>query len=227
MNRSSSSATLLGLAAWGLALALVLCCPAGARATAKDDLRAGFASLRLGDTAEAIKLFSKAIGSGHLGGADMVVALGNRGRAYTKLRRFDQAIGDYRRALEIARPEENRTLRAAIYEGMGHAYLRRGQFQQAKDELDRALALNPKLPWALSYRARAHGQLRKDSLALADLDRAIAIRPYHRFYYQRSHVLARMGVYQKALADINQALKQRPNRPAYQSWQKHLKKLVD
>ena len=65
------------------------------------------------------------------------LAYNNRGNAYLSLDKYQQAIEDYNKAVEL-NPEY-----ALAYYNRGNAYLSLDKYQQAIEDFDRAIALNP------------------------------------------------------------------------------------
>ncbi len=81
-----------------------------------------------------------------------------------------------------------------------------GDAEAARGDLDRAVALSPRAPWALVLRAalsRAAGRLED---ARRDLDAALALGPHWRFHHLRAEVLSESGHVPEAIADIDAAL---------------------
>ncbi|MFF7204675.1 tetratricopeptide repeat protein [Streptomyces sp. NPDC008141] len=59
----------------------------------------------------------------------------------------------------------------------GEVYRFMGRNEEAVEQFDRALALNPVYTWALGSRAMAYAALGRPERALADLERALALDP--------------------------------------------------
>jgi predicted O-linked N-acetylglucosamine transferase (SPINDLY family) len=95
----------------------------------------------------------------------------NRAHALRDLQRHQEALASYQRALRL-RPG----LREALL-GAGEALITLGQLSQARTRCEEALAGDADDVDALHLRARISLQERHPAAALADLDRALALRP--------------------------------------------------
>ena len=102
-------------------------------------------------------------------------AFNQRALEYNNLGRWTEAIDDLDRAIEL-RPD-----RADQYNGRAFAHINLGNWDQAVADTTRALELadadDPIIPIYLSNRASAYWELGELALALADLDRSIALDP--------------------------------------------------
>jgi tetratricopeptide (TPR) repeat protein len=98
------------------------------------------------------------IGSAQESRAGMAVAYFNRGRAFSELRRFDQALADLNQAVRL-NPADARD-----YDERGNAYAGKGLYDQAIADYSQAIALRPDVAGyyrnrALAYRGEgAHGR---------------------------------------------------------------------
>jgi tetratricopeptide (TPR) repeat protein len=169
---------------------------------------------------------------------NMTDALNNRGSLYRTEKKYDLALEDFNKALSVS-PTEN------AYINRGITYGFKGRNDLALDDLDRALALNPNNVMAYTYelqkyeesvasltkavelepdnylayryRSFAYGHLKKDDLALGDLNQMIRLNPKSgRNYFNRSVCYRNLGQYKSAYADLVKAasLGYHPN-PAY------------
>src|ERR1700742_2879797 len=86
---------------WVLTGAMLLAA-AGAFANAVDDGNAGLDALKKEDYPTAIRMFSRALKSGQLAGADKEFAYLNRGKAYLGNHQLDLAIADLKAAVKLA-----------------------------------------------------------------------------------------------------------------------------
>ncbi len=201
-------------------LGLLLAAPVSpARADVKQDLRDGFLNMRLGHCRQAIRLMSQAIESGYLERIELISALQGRSRCYRRLRWFKQAVKDLERALRLAKGHVSRAQLGQIRLGLGMVYYRWGRYDQAIREFNRALRLNPSNPRTFFYRGNAWRLKHDFPRALKDYNRALALERHHRYYYQRSQVLVRMGRIDEAIADMKTALRLRPG---YRSYRRRL-----
>ena len=98
---------------------------------------------------------------------------GNFREGYQALLRrdYDKAIAHLTRAIEIG--DLSRGNQALAYHYRGALYLKRERNEDAIQDLDRALALNPRLATAYSDRGIAHRRKGQYELAIADYTEAI------------------------------------------------------
>jgi tetratricopeptide (TPR) repeat protein len=129
------------------------------------------------------------------------LALNNRGIALNALKRFDEALASYDRAIAV-RPE---FVEALVNRGNTLQQLQR--FDAALASFDRAVAVRPDHAEAYYNRANTLHALKRFDEALASFDRALALRPnYVEALINRGvtlHALARFG---DALASYEAAL---------------------
>jgi tetratricopeptide (TPR) repeat protein len=138
-------------------------------------------------------------------------------------RRYDQALDDYNRALEVD-PQDG-----AAYRDRGNVYGLQRRFDQALEDLNKALELDPQDATAYSGRGNIYSWLRRYDQALEDLNRALELDPQNvRAYLHRGRVYSWLRRYDQALEDLNRALKLDPqngaayrNRGNIYSWQQH------
>lgn len=133
------------------------------------------------------------------------VALNNRGGAYHEKKKYDLAINDYTRILEI-KPGDSDTL------------MNRGLSYQSK--ADHTLAISDFNEVLLVYPTYARGYLQRGvsflklglyEQALNDFARTITINPdYAEAYYNRGLVFLKLGQTENALHEFNQAVKLKP-----------------
>ena len=98
------------------------------------------------------------------------VAYFNRGAIYRTLKRYDDAIRDFSKYLELA--PQNATL-ARIERG--YTYLKAKRYRRAVHDLSAALQPDLQLPYVLLLRARAHIGLGRKPAAVADLRKALKL----------------------------------------------------
>lgn len=209
------------LASW------LLCLLAGSHtawAGPTDDLKAGYASFRLGDKKGAIRYLDKAIASRRLGSRDMIIALSTRGDCYVKLRDYTKASSDYQRALDIARRGRDSIRIASLHTKLGQIFHKQSKYQKALSQFSQAIKINPRLAMAYYHRSVTYFRLKKNQASLKDLNWAIRLEPRHYFYHKRGFVYERLGKLNLALADAQKALEMRPGRRRYQSRVLWLKK---
>lgn len=129
-----------------------------------------------------------------------VAALVVRGRDHRNLGEWQEALRDYRRAIEL-----DADCRRARF-GLGETYRLVGRYDEALAEFERALALDAADTWSLASLAQTKHVLGRTEEALADLDRAIDARPGHVWaLVRRAQVRRALGDSEGALADIGRA----------------------
>jgi tetratricopeptide (TPR) repeat protein len=121
--------------------------------------------------------------------------------AYLVERRFDQAIADYSKALEM-RPED-----ASIFVARGYAFLVKGELNKAVADFTSAIRISPSHSLALNNRGLAYRKLGKDDLAIVDYSDAINANPlYALAYNNRGYVFESLGRKPEAIEDFRNAL---------------------
>ncbi|MGC9469287.1 MAG: tetratricopeptide repeat protein [Anaerolineae bacterium] len=118
-------------------------------------------------------------------------------------------------------PEDTQTAEAAKTDGRatavaycraGNARLQEGAYQEAIQNYDKALALDPDYVAAYYNRGLAYAKVGALSGAIADYARVIQLDPDQiHAYRQRAHVHARRGALEEAAQDYTTALQKAPN----------------
>ena len=104
---------------------------------------------------------------------------------------------------------------ALAYSNRGSAYAKLGQFQEAINDFDQAIKLDP-TPLRYNNRGLAHGQFGQFQEALNDFDQAIKLDPTSSRYNNRGMAYGELGQVQEAINDFDQAIKLDPtNARAY------------
>jgi tetratricopeptide (TPR) repeat protein len=139
------------------------------------------------------------------------VALKERGVAYRLMGKYEEALADLTRVLELDPDDVLATAER------GGAYRMMGKYEEALADLNHALELdpNPKGVWAIVSRGLTYRQMRKYEEALADLTRAIELDPNDPNYTWaitlRGETYQMMGKYEEALADFTRAIELKPD----------------
>ena len=126
-----------------------------------------------------------------------------RGLLYKRLEKYDEALADFDKAIELGTSE------AWVYRNRGKIYGdQKKQYDKALADFDQAIRLSPKPEgWLHSARADVYKALDRHEEALADLDQAIELgqRTSYR-YWLRGDVYAKLGRYEEAVADYDRSV---------------------
>ena len=153
-----------------------------------------------------IEACTREINSGRFSGFELSRRHVNRGIGYESLEDFDRAFADYDAATRADASN------AYAYANRGDMYLKKGESTRAFADFKRAIDLEPNNPdnhnvrcWALT---RSNIDLRQ---ALSDCSRAIDIkRNDPLFWGNRGFTNFRLGNFDNAISDFNEALRMRP-----------------
>jgi len=164
----------------------------------------------------------------------------NRGIAYAKLNKHEQAIEDFSKAIalnpNLAEAYSNRGLTyaelnkheraiedydraialntnfAEAYNNRGNAYAELNKYERAIEDYDRAIELKPALAGAYNNRGFAYAKLNKHERAIEDYDRAIKLNPdFAEAYYNRGVAYAELNKHEQAIKDYGKAIELNPN----------------
>jgi tetratricopeptide (TPR) repeat protein len=161
-----------------------------------------------------------------------------RGQLSRLANRFDEAIADFTRAIELEGGTEAYLRRAnshteqghfdlafadyaeavridpecaAAYTNRGLAYLKVGEFEKAVADADRALHIDPTLARALFVRGAARAKQNDHGPARDDLDSLLQLEPENTLALnQRGLVATALGHHEAAVADFTEALRLAP-----------------
>ncbi|MDB9389879.1 serine protease [Microcystis aeruginosa] len=164
----------------------------------------------------------------------------NRGILYQDLQKYDLALADWNKAIEInpnyalaynnrgglyhnqqkydlalsdinKAIEINRNLAEAYY-NRGLLYYDQQKYELALADYSKAIDINPNLAEAYNNRGLLHRDLQKYDLALSDYSKAIDINPnYAEAYGNRGNLYSDLGKYDLALSDYSKAIRINPN----------------
>ena len=138
--------------------------------------------------------------------SDYVEAYYNRGNALHELKRFEEAVASYDRALTL-RPDY-----AEAHSNRGNALHALKRFDEALVSYDRALAVRPDDAEAHSNRAATLHELGRFEEAVVSCDRALALRPDNvDALLNRGVALNELNRFQEALSSYDRALAARPD----------------
>lgn len=107
--------------------------------------------------------------------------------------------------------KSNKKHDAITYYNQGYAFAKQGQYQQAIDEFNEAIHLQPDNFKAYNSRGSAYNNLGKSQRAVADYNEAIRLKPdYADAYHNRGAAYASIGQYQLAIEDFSEAIHLKP-----------------
>jgi tetratricopeptide (TPR) repeat protein len=163
---------------------------------------AGILALQAGRPAQGVELIRKALRlNDHDAGAH-----GNLGAGLRALRRHEDALASYDRAIAL-RPDF-----AQAYSNRGLVLTDMERHEEALANHDRAIALQPELVEAHSNRGVVLAGMQRHEEALASFDQAIALRPdYADPYYNRAKLLVALRRHAEALRSYDRAIALRPD----------------
>ncbi len=139
-------------------------------------------------------------------GSEAARILATRGGAYTFLHKYDLALADLNRALEIT-PSliEARANRGALF-------LMQHRYEEALKEFDYVIKYDSRIYAAVVDRATAHIVLGHLALALKDADAAIVLRPQRASAFRvRATIHYLKGEYAEGEADLARAVRLSPD----------------
>ena len=98
------------------------------------------------------------------------------------------------------------------YYNRGNSYSRQGQYQQAIEDYDKAIELDPNVAPAHHNRGISYHALGQNERAIEDYDKVIELDPNDgRAYYNRGNSYSRQGQYQQAIDDYDKVIELDPN----------------
>jgi serine/threonine protein kinase/tetratricopeptide (TPR) repeat protein len=128
-----------------------------------------------------------------------------RARAYSRLRRYEEAVADCSRAIDL----DPRHAPAWTSRGLASSDLR--QYHKAVDDFSRAIDLGPKSAKAWINRGITYSQLGRLAEAVADFNRAIDLdRKYAPAWSERGLAYARLGKPARTVEDCSTAIRLDP-----------------
>jgi tetratricopeptide (TPR) repeat protein len=165
----------------------------------------------------------------------------NRGNALLRLKRFDEALASYDKAIALKGERDPALLncRGTVLRNLGRldaaladldaaialrpdlveAYNNRAnvlkdmeRLEAARADYDRAIALKPDNADAFNNRGNLHKLLDQPDQALADYERAIALKPdYAEAFYNHGTILYELDRYDAALPRLSRAIELKPD----------------
>jgi tetratricopeptide (TPR) repeat protein/S1-C subfamily serine protease len=130
----------------------------------------------------------------------------NRGNLYSDQQKYELALADYSKAIELNRNYAN------AYYNRGVLYKDQQKYELALADFSKAIEINRNFAEAYINRGNLYKDQQKYELALADFTKAIDINPnYALAYNNRGLLYFAQQKYELALADYNKAIKLNPN----------------
>jgi len=126
------------------------------------------------------------------------------GNAFYNRELFESGIECYDESLKLKEYAE-------AYYNRGLAYTKLNQHEQAMEDYDRAIALNPNFAEAYYNRGNAYAKLNQPERAIKDYDRAIALNPNDAAAYNnRGLAYAELNQLERAIKDYDRAIELNP-----------------
>ena len=125
----------------------------------------------------------------------------SRGNAYYRAGKFEQAIKDFNKAIEL------QPAYGTAYNNRGNAYKNTAKYKQALEDYSKAIELQPKYAEAYSNRGLVLNDAGKFEQALTDFEQAVKLQPNNAStYLNRGIVNTGAGKFDQAITDFNQAI---------------------
>ncbi len=101
------------------------------------------------------------------------------------------------------------------YTYRGFSYLKKNQYDSAIGDFSQAIKLDPGNAWALANRGNAYFNKHQQDRALEDYNAALAVNSvgYATLFYGRGSIYSGRGEYDRAIADLSEAIRQKPDFP--------------
>ncbi len=136
---------------------------------------------------------------------DQALAYIGRGLMLDSLNKYDDAVADYTKAIELDPEESNGYINRA------NTYSKQDKFEKALADYTKAIELDPTEPDTYSDRGSLYGENGYYDEALADFDKALEMNPESLIaHIYRGALYENTGELDKALEDYQQAVKINP-----------------
>lgn len=169
-------------------------------------LSRSFAAEKRGDLAASIQHMTKALEVGSSDKKMMALLYSRRGQAYQNLRRFDEALKDYKSALDYDRTNYPLLINS------GWVLVQQKKYERALVFYDAAAKSKPEEATTYFNRAIALKELKRFRDAYADLKKVSSLAPRMKnLRIIRSEVLVGMKRYDEALGELNFLIDFQPN----------------
>jgi tetratricopeptide (TPR) repeat protein len=187
-----------------IAFSTLLCWQA--LASGRSELKAGYAALMRHDYERAIAYLTRAIEAGDLRRTDLALAYHYRGAEYLKTQRYDEAITDFDKAIEL----DGKL--ATAYSDRGIAWRRKGDNARAISDYSEAIRLWPNWHGYYLNRGLAYAAAGRNEEAIADYDKALFYKPdLADAFIARGDAHLQRGRNNEALTDYRRAIHERPD----------------
>jgi tetratricopeptide (TPR) repeat protein len=170
----------------------------------------GLVYQRMGDHERAINSFTMYIESKGLKPEYVADGYNNRGISERALKKFDAAVADYSKAIELF-PKN-----ARYYVNRANAELNLGKTDEALADYQGSISVDPKNALAYANRGNYFLGIGKTDEALADLTKSIEFDPsYAEAYYTRALLYRNRKQYAKAIPDLDKYIELNPGNDQY------------
>jgi protein O-mannosyl-transferase len=133
-------------------------------------------------------------------------AYNNRGVIFMNEKKFDKAIDDFSKAIQL-----NPNFIQA-YQNRGIIYMNQNKYDLALSDINKTLENNPKDFNALNNRGTIYLNEKRNEEALNDFSKAIEIAPnYYQAYFNRGTVYYRVQKFDEAISDLTTAITLNPD----------------
>ena len=150
--------------------------------------------------------FTYLINDAHLRKKTLTIALEERGESHIKAGRYEEALADLDRAIEL-----DPTAAWAII-SRGRTYREMERYEEALANFNRLIELDPSDAEAIAERGQTYREMKRYQEALADLDRAIELDPTYAWAIaERGQIYREMERYEEALADFSRLIELDPS----------------
>lgn len=133
-------------------------------------------------------------------------AFANRGYAYYKIGKYDEAIADYNKTLQLDAND------AGTYHNRGVAYYHSGKNELALADFNKAFELKLDNSEVYNNRGAVYAAMGSADAAIADFTKAIELSPdYAEAYNNRGTEYGKARMFEAALTDFNKAIQLKPD----------------
>ena len=152
--------------------------------------------------------FTHLINDGRLDESALAVALEERGECHRLAGRYEEALADLSRAIQLD------SSRARLSLGRGQIYREMKRYTEALADFSNAIGLDPDRAWTFVVRGATYRETERYAEALADYSRAIELDPGGGdAFVLRGETYRQMERPEDALADFNHVLNSTPVMP--------------